>query len=250
MIVNKQWETKKLLGKGTFGEVYTLKNNTDLVIKIAKGKNANMLFHEYELINGYLRTFPYRAFTPQNFHGEDKILGVRYLVMEKLDITLKDFFKENLDSSFVKDYSTQILQGLKWLHEKDILFIDINSENFMLKNNRVKFIDFGLTTRVLTARHYRNVGTDAYLAVRIHKGEIHSFSTEMESFGYLIMSFMFELPWTIDVSSKEELIEKKENFKLKKFLKRKNLKSIYKIIKNARKNKVNYEKIEKYIKKI
>src|SRR5437868_2381644 len=91
-IINN-WTLDNVIGTGAFGNVYSIKNK-DLVIKLIdkkKKKHADTLYYEYNLIVGQLNDFKFKPKYPTAFYGET--VKYRYLVMEKLDMTLSDLSK-------------------------------------------------------------------------------------------------------------------------------------------------------------
>jgi serine/threonine protein kinase len=159
-VIGSRWSVDSLLGEGACAKVYSvsdLKNasNTQFVIKViplatGKGKKAkdlericNTLHHENTLYIGLLLDFPFCPKLPErNFYGNDELLAVRYLVIERLDMDLSNYAEKfNPSPSAIANCGLQILEGLEWLHKKYFLFIDVKPQNFMLKGNKLYFVD-------------------------------------------------------------------------------------------------------------
>ena len=159
-ILGGNWETVKVIGEGACAQVYQVHAvrkdiDYDLVAKVvpfAKGKSkadkqqeriCNTLNYEYMMYTGLLNGFPYCPRTPNKFYGNDETLKVRYLVMEKLEKDLVTLSKESPapSSSDIAQIGLQILEGLQWIHNKNFLFIDVKPANFMVKGDRVYFVD-------------------------------------------------------------------------------------------------------------
>jgi hypothetical protein len=156
-LIGGRWETVNLLGEGACAQVYNVRATQgnigyELVAKVvpfAKGKNkqqeriCNTLNYEYVMYNGLMSGFPHRPRTPDKFYGDDKVLQVRYLVMERLDRDLIALSRNpgEVNSSLVAGIGLQILNGLEWIHQKGFLFIDVKPDNFMLKGADVFFVD-------------------------------------------------------------------------------------------------------------
>jgi serine/threonine protein kinase len=167
-LIGGRWETVNLLGEGACAQVYNVRATQgnigyELVAKVvpfAKGKNkqqeriCNTLNYEYVMYNGLMSGFPHRPRTPDKFYGDDKVLQVRYLVMERLDRDLIALSRNpgEVNSSLVAGIGLQILNGLEWIHQKGFLFIDVKPDNFMLKGADVFFVDCKL--RYLLRRKY------------------------------------------------------------------------------------------------
>lgn len=271
--LNKDFQIDSLLGKGNFGEVYSITSKNkipyDLCAKVCKlvpnnkdiTRAANTLYYEQTLIMGHLQQFPYRPRTPDKFYGETQIekSKYRYLIMERLDISLYDYFVEVFSFQSLSRYALDILDGFKWLHEHNILLIDVKPENFMLKDNKIYFIDFGLV--VLNTHTHKNQpvpvknnGTPTFLSLDTQKGEVYAEKDDIESFAYVLISLLnSNLPWS-DSKSEKELLEIKETYNMKKYCKEFKAKELYKILKLTKKlkkdDKIPYEKIGKYLKKL
>ena len=163
-ILSGRWKLGSVVGAGACGKVYnaTLVAKTggsqvnpdyEVVAKVipmgvGKGKQrkeqerlANTLNYEYMMYTGVLIGFPYAPRLPDKFYGTD--LGVRYLVMEKLEEDLVGFAKgqPKPQISQIADIGQQLLTGLEWIHKKSFLFVDIKPQNFMLKHGKVYFVD-------------------------------------------------------------------------------------------------------------
>lgn len=62
------------------------------------------------------------------------------------------FIKINFSLSQIKGIMLQILQGVKYLHEKKIMHRDLKSANILLNNRgEVKIADFGLARQLAQA---------------------------------------------------------------------------------------------------
>jgi len=165
-IVNNAWHVDELLGNGAHAQVYSVRadssnsssDNYEVVMKvipfiksIAKTKNkkvseqekiCNTLYYEYTMYIGLLNGFPYCPRTPKKFYGNDEVLGLRYLVMERLDQDLLHYSQSRQLTPFdIGVIGEQILDGLNWIHDKNFLFIDLKPANFMLKGDRLYFVD-------------------------------------------------------------------------------------------------------------
>lgn len=163
-IVNNKWKIGSLVGEGACAKVYDVspvgnKSETDLVMKVIglethlKGKKkteqkimCDTLYYEYTLYTGVLTGFPFLPYLPPNFYGNDQTNNVRFLVLEKLDHDLKRFAIINKNNKnfllrSIGTYGKDILRGLRFLHDKNFLFIDLKPDNFMLKNDKLYFID-------------------------------------------------------------------------------------------------------------
>lgn len=225
-ILNKLWKIEGLLGTGACGKVYTVTHSNGtvseypLVVKVIPtdkgmtkkaGKEqmtlCNTLHHEYQICVGHFASFPLRPRTPSKFYGDDHDLGVRYFVMEKMDGDLKDFSKSSPNSSSIASIGLQLLDGFSWIHQKGLLFIDTKPDNFMLKDGKLFFIDFGLVEIPSKSRVAgRVVGTPEFFSRDVHNGALHMWKDELESMCLVLLSLANggQLPWGLVTESMEE----------------------------------------------
>ena len=132
-----------------------------------------------------------------NFNRKDRVLCI---LMEYLQTDLGKFFYENrqnpnvMNESFLKNIAFQILSGLKYLHENNIIHRDIKLENILYdsKNNIAKIGDFGLSRQLdydLDAE-YTDVGTYPYKPPELLLGLTHYTSSfDIWSIGCLLVEF-------------------------------------------------------------
>ena len=248
-VLNKKWRLTSKVGEGAFGWVYNVEladkgssvctYNTqnvveyDLVVKIISTgqfmkkkdqkdqiKNCNTLNYEYEMIVGHLADFPSRPRVPEKFYDTDSSLGVRYLVMEKMDHDLQSYAISNhpLQSGQIAElasFGQQILQGLQWFHERNLLFIDVKPQNFMIKGDSVYFIDFGLVEIPNNKRNPSRglVGTPTFASVATHCDSLLNFPRDdVEAMAYSLLSTCSKglLPWS-SASSDAQCIKMKKD---------------------------------------
>lgn len=70
--------------------------------------------------------------------------GLRYAELGSLGQTLKAFGK--LNEKLVANYVIKILEGLEYLHSKDVVHCDLKAANILsTKNGNVKLSDFGVS---------------------------------------------------------------------------------------------------------
>jgi len=121
-----------------------------------------------------------------NLNRKDKELCI---LMEYLHTDLGKFFHENrqnpnvMNENFLKNISYQILSGLNYLHENNIIHRDIKLENILYdsKNNIAKIGDFGLSRQFDydLSTIYTDVGTYPYKPPELLLGLTH-YSTSFD----------------------------------------------------------------------
>jgi serine/threonine protein kinase len=121
------------LGEGSFSEVYEKNGNA---VKILKKDDVSSC--EINVLFALKSEFLVKGIN--TFVEDDKF----HIEMEKLeDIIDNDFTKEEL-----KQYFYDIVCGLKFLHDKNYVHLDLGTKNIMHKNKRGKIIDFGSSCKI------------------------------------------------------------------------------------------------------
>ena len=204
-------DTKKLLGKGSFGSIFVGKNNQtneEVAIKL-EGADVEQpqLIYEYKIYK-ILQGGPgfptiYKYTTESNYN---------ILVMDLLGDSIEKLFnKAQKHFSFLTCLMIvdQILTRLEYMHSKNLLHRDIKPDNFLIgrgkKANTIYAIDFGLSKKYReskTGLHipYRDgkelTGTARYASINTHLGIEQSRRDDIESLGYMMIYLMKgRLPW-------------------------------------------------------
>lgn len=105
--------------------------------------------------------------------------------------------KENLLESEAIEFMKQILEGLGFMHSKNIAHFDLKPENIMLSDKvsphpNIKLIDFGLAHHFHQGEEYKSTsGTPQYIAPEVISSEPLSTAADMWSIGvitYILLS--------------------------------------------------------------
>ncbi|XP_074273263.1 mitogen-activated protein kinase kinase kinase 1-like [Silene latifolia] len=194
-----QWERGKLLGQGSFGTVYEgissegfffAMKEVSLLEQGSQGKQSiYQLEQEIELLS---------QFEHENI--------VRYLGTEKADSKLYIFLelvtqgslaslyqKYHLRDSHVSAYTRQILMGLKYLHDRNVVHRDIKCANILVASNgTVKLADFGLAkaTRLNDLKSCK--GTAFWMAPEViyHKSNGYGLAADIWSLGCTVLEML------------------------------------------------------------
>ena len=206
----KKYKPLKLIGKGTFSDVYlslNTKTNKYVAIKAEKKcKNGVELLESEAFLLYSLRGFG----IPQVLsYGRTKTHNI--LVLPLLGKSLLDLFiykNKNISINDICLIAIQILDRIEWIHSNNIVYRDIKPENFLFgkKDPEVLYlIDFGLCRKYrssTTGKHIKPknmgkfTGTSRYASLYAMAGNEQSRRDDIESIGYMIIFLMKKkLPW-------------------------------------------------------
>ena len=171
-----KYQTKKLICKTPFSEIYegiNIKDNELVAIKIEqKNRNFNILESEaYYLLN--LKGLGIPKFISFGISN-----GYNVLIEELLGPSLKtlwDIRKNTNEKELLKDIcmlSIQILDLLEYIHSKDIVHRDIKPANFLIGRKNPKniyLIDFGLARKYRSSRTGKHI---KYINIKLGYGRI------------------------------------------------------------------------------
>lgn len=235
VIVSKKYKIVKLIGEGSFGKIFEVKNlytNEQLVIKIEKKNDKNILKHEANIYN---RCKGLKGFPQLRTFGTEE--SFNYLVTDLLGDSIESLREKcggKLKLQTILTLGTQLLNRLENLHELGIIHRDIKPENILIGHNdsanRKTFylIDFGLSRFFIdnTGSHKtivfnkKLIGTLRYVSINIQDGIEPSRRDDLISLGYILLYCLNGyLPWqsnNIDSS----LSEQTEKIELIKKIKR------------------------------
>ena len=189
----------KTIGKGSFSKVYLVKRKLDSKIyalksvfieKLPKNQQDNSVnevrilasVHHQNVIS-YKEAFWDDKTSSLNIVMEYADDGDLYSKIKKMKEN-KIFFEEKI----IWDYSIQIIQGLKALHDKNIMHRDLKSENiFLTKNNSQCKIGDMNVSKVLKEKLLRTqTGTPYYASPEVWMNKPYSFKSDLWSIGCVI----------------------------------------------------------------
>lgn len=197
------YKLQELLGEGGMGKVFKAYDTMDKKTVAVKVLNRD-IEQSVDGIRRFLKEAEIgRKLDHPNIvkiYDAGRIDDARYLTMEFVEgVTLKQLIKEKnkLDMNHGVVITEQILQGLKVIHENDIIHRDIKSDNIMIeKNGSVKIMDFGLArTKGLTTIVNREqlVGTLAYMSPEQTIGKSVDFRSDLYSVGIMLYEMIYGL---------------------------------------------------------
>ena len=131
--------------KGNFTRAFKIvrpdkaENNARLVEKFAREINTLQVLDHPNIVK-ILDAYPYVV------DGKHvTVLEMEWLKGRDLQRYIEDSYPNGLNTNEVKEIALQVLKGLKYAHEQNILHLDIKPSNlFKQTNGTVKIIDFGI----------------------------------------------------------------------------------------------------------
>ena len=195
--INNKFKIINKIGKGKFGIVYkgiNIIDNTPVAIKFESNKSPFMLLkrettilsHLYRKVLNIPKIFYYGLFK-----------GHLCTVMTYYTHNLGDFVeKKNPLESVLYTLFQKCIYILKEVHANGVIHRDIKPQNFMILNNEIYLIDFGLALFYMNddthhSRHSNTIiGTPKYISYYVHNGEPSSRRDDLISIGYIFLFFL------------------------------------------------------------
>ncbi|CAI9114658.1 OLC1v1015429C1 [Oldenlandia corymbosa var. corymbosa] len=156
------WEKGELLGRGSFGSVYEgiADDGFFFAVKevslLDQGEEARQSIYQLEQEIALLSQFEHENIVQYYGTQKDECKLFIFLELVTKGSLLNLYQKYNLRDSQVSAYTRQILHGLKYLHDRNVIHRDIKCANILVDaNGSVKLADFGLA-KVMTSFPSRN----------------------------------------------------------------------------------------------
>uniref|UniRef100_J3LM82 mitogen-activated protein kinase kinase kinase n=1 Tax=Oryza brachyantha TaxID=4533 RepID=J3LM82_ORYBR len=151
----RSWNRGMLLGSGSFGTVFEGISDEGVFFAVKEvclydqGSNAQQCIFQLEQEIALLSQFEHENIV--QYYGTDKEDSKLYIFLELVTQgSLASLYqKYRLRDTHVSAYTRQILNGLTYLHERNIVHRDIKCANILVHaNGSVKLADFGLAKEI------------------------------------------------------------------------------------------------------
>tara|TARA_B100000575_G_C23142272_1_gene665180 strand:- start:6874 stop:8145 length:1272 start_codon:yes stop_codon:yes gene_type:complete len=206
--INSSYKEISLLGKGTYGSVYLVKD-VDKGIYYADKRirligrdlyEKNSILNEIRLLACHRSPYIIQLYdvyiTNNILHliTEYAAKGDLSKIIKRYRRTGKYFSEEH-----IKTYLFQICNGIQYLHQNNIMHRDIKSANiFMTKKRNIKIGDVGIIKVLSPSVDYTRtkIGTPYYMSPELYKHQKYNSKTDVWSIGVLLYELMtLKLPF-------------------------------------------------------
>ena len=198
LISSNDFEQLKIIGSGSFGRVYLVKNKKNNKLYAMKVLSKSLIkqkqqqehtINERILLSKLNSPLMIKLF--YCFQDEKNL----YFIMEfvqggELLYHLKKHIR--FDDERTKFYIAELILALDYLHQNNIIYRDIKPENILIdKTGHIKLIDFGLSKIIKSNEKMLTIcGTPYYLAPEIVKGKGYNNSADWWSLGCLMYEML------------------------------------------------------------
>ncbi|KAJ9466256.1 Mitogen-activated protein kinase kinase kinase A [Diplonema papillatum] len=194
------WTRGRLLGTGTHGKVYeatTQKTGGVMAVKIVTVDNdqeVKNIIKEITLMSRLQHPHIIHYFYCEK-RGCDLHMFMEYAEGGSLASTIKR--DRPLSACNVASFLDDILSGLDFLHENDVVHRDLKPANVLIgENHKCKIGDFGCAVNLkeATAVDFTTNGTVLYMAPEVLRGDKHGWQVDIWSLGCVAMEFITGKP--------------------------------------------------------
>ena len=215
----KDYKIIKLIGKGSFGEVYKVsKDNKFYALKIYQIKNEDStstkenieniksIENEIKILSQLDNPFIVKLYEVFSLNQNYELLDnkeenkddtqIMCLVLELCEngdlndkIREKKQKNEKFSENEILQYFYEILQGLYYLHKNRVIHRDLKTLNiFLTENNHIKIGDFGVSKKLINNNIYAYtfVGTPYYLSPEICLNKPYDEKSDVWSLGVVL----------------------------------------------------------------
>ena len=225
-----KYSIKKLIAKGTFGEVYlgtNIYNNKEYALKIELMKNGESYLKQETFILFSIKGPGIPSVISFGVSDHYHILVENLLGQSIYDIWLNKKKKLNIKDTAM--FAIQALERIEYVHSKNYLHRDIKPGNFLVGNpdkSQIYLIDFGNARKYRSSKTGKHLpfiknnqvfGTALFLSSNNLKGIEQTRKDELESLGLVFIYLSTgTLPWAkIKYKSMEQALEKINDIKSK-----------------------------------
>ncbi|KAL1557047.1 mitogen-activated protein kinase kinase kinase [Salvia divinorum] len=191
------WQKGELLGRGTFGSVYEgiADGGFFFAVKevslLDQGEDGKQCVFQLEQEIALLSQFEHENIV--RYYGTEK-KGTHLCIFLELvtqGSLLRLYQKYDLRVPQVSGYTRQILHGLKYLHDRDVIHRDIKCANILVHTNGlVKLADFGLAKASKLNEVKSCKGTAFWMAPEVVRSKGYGLAADIWSLGCTVLEML------------------------------------------------------------
>ena len=213
-LIFKKYKPIKLIGKGSFGNVYSVQNiltKETFAMKLESLKTADKILETEAFYLLSLQGFGFPKFIS---FGHNKSYNI--LIEELLDKSLDYIYIKRNRMCPIQEaclIAIQLIERFEFIHSKNIIYRDIKPENFLIGKkdpNVIYVIDFGLCKKYRSSKTGKHLlpkrtgkfnGTMKYASINALLGKEQSRRDDLIALGYMIIFFIKKkLPWSYNLN--------------------------------------------------
>lgn len=205
-IINNKYLIQNKIGNGNFGTVFSginINSNKPVAIKVENSNGYTTIKNEATLLR-YLQEHKCYFIPLLFWYG--KLNDNLILVIPKYDCSIHEYILNNdLSLTYIDNIMLKMISVIETIHTLFIVHRDIKPHHFMIKNNDIFLIDFGLATFYIndnktiknnTKTNNTIIGSPNYVSYFIHEGNIYSRRDDLISIGYIYYFMNTKtIPW-------------------------------------------------------
>jgi mitogen-activated protein kinase kinase kinase ANP1 len=221
-----RWKKGALIGEGAYGKVYECLNletgELHAVKHIQLSGTPEQIYREVyhlkkEIImlkNLYHKNIIQYLYTDINAECNGVDIMMEYVSGGSMRRLLNKFGK--FEETMAAVYISQVLEGLKYLHEEGIIHRDIKSANILVTQDGViKLSDFGASKKLKSDFIYEKdeickslKGSPYWMAPEVARRTGHTFSADIWSVGCVMIEMLTgKAPWSSVSRSVKEILQ-------------------------------------------
>ncbi|XP_073140924.1 mitogen-activated protein kinase kinase kinase 1-like [Henckelia pumila] len=192
------WQKGELLGRGSFGSVYEAIDNDDgffFAVKevslLDQDDEGRQCIIQLEQEIALLSQFEHENIV--QYYGAKKDESHLYIFLQLVTkgSLLSLYQKYNLRDSQVSVYTRQILRGLKYLHDRNVVHRDIKCANILVDSlGSVKLADFGLAKATKLNDVKSCKGTAFWMAPEVVRSRGYGLAADIWSLGCSVLEML------------------------------------------------------------
>ncbi|KAG6501714.1 mitogen-activated protein kinase kinase kinase 1-like [Zingiber officinale] len=196
------WERVEYLGSGSFGTVFKAISDDGFFLAVKEvslldqGNDAKQRIFQMEQEIALLSRFTHQNLI--QFYGTDKDGSKLFIFLELATqgSLVSIYQKYHLHHSQVSAYTQQILEGLNYLHNQDVVHRDIKCANILVDaSGSVKLADFGLAKEISKFNWAKSCkGTVYWMAPEVVKTKPYGPSADIWSLGCTVLEMLTRRP--------------------------------------------------------